>query len=622
MPMNHGCDDDRAEGPWNPGIRSTLTRELLARSTIFRPENVRTDLTRAMDLRDVTGLPLEDLVIFRPERLALHELLVRVAADYEVPDPEDASVSSLGTNLRRMTGTLVERVIDPHRAALDTLYGQLRAELATFIGSELSAAFDRPSAKPSLEPGRASRGLRAWLRRPARVQEPPALESDRDHDERIVRAWTERGQSGGAALEVAALRSLARVTSAVRLQHGRIPGERFFLAALATDLACNEHGAEAIGRFLAPRIHEAARREGFRALPAQARPVAMVTKGASASGKSTMRPLQRKLAAKMGLPWNDFALISPDTWRRALLDFESLGSLYKYAGMLTSQEVTIVDRKLDVHLVRKGEERQGSHLLIDRFRFDSFALDSEESRHLPSRYGSLLCYFFMITPPQATVERAWQRGLEVGRYKAVDDLLAHNVEAYTGMQHILFGRALDPKISIHYEFLDNDVPRDEVPFTAAFGWSGEMNILDVRRMLDLERYRRINIKAKCPEEVFPDRIAMAVENNAGFLSRCIRMFPRVNFADRDTGHIYARFEAGQLQRADPEVLARASADVEVRAALYAVAPELSKGVQCLKPTPEFLQPDRFHTIGRWGGNCHAAASRPGFSGRCFGSAES
>ena len=51
MLRNHGDCDDRAEGPWNPGIRSTLTRELLARSTIFRPENVRNDLTRAMELR-------------------------------------------------------------------------------------------------------------------------------------------------------------------------------------------------------------------------------------------------------------------------------------------------------------------------------------------------------------------------------------------------------------------------------------------------------------------------------------------------------------------------------------------------------------------------------------------
>src|SRR3954452_7024219 len=68
--------------------------------------------------------------------------------------------------------------------------------------------------------------------------------------------------------------------------------------------------------------------------------------------------------------------------------------------MVTSQEVTIIDRKLDVHLVRKGNQRQTTHLLIDRFRFDSFALDSDESKHLPSRYGNLLCYSLMVTPPE------------------------------------------------------------------------------------------------------------------------------------------------------------------------------------------------------------------------------
>ena len=124
MSKNHGCRDDRAEGPWNPGIRSELTRELLALSTVFRPENVFGDLPRAMELRDVTGLPLEDLAIFRPERLALHELLIRVTADYEIPDPEDASVGSLGMNLRRMTQTLVSQVMDPHRSELDGLYRQ------------------------------------------------------------------------------------------------------------------------------------------------------------------------------------------------------------------------------------------------------------------------------------------------------------------------------------------------------------------------------------------------------------------------------------------------------------------------------------------------------------------
>jgi hypothetical protein len=614
MIRNHEHSDDRAEGPWHPGIRSEFTRKLLALSTIFRPENVFGDLTRALELRDVTGFPLEDLATFRPERHALHELLVRVTADYEIPDPEDASVGSLGMNLRRMTQSLLSQVVDPYRSELNDLYGQTRGDLETFIRSELSASFSRSSTNPSMEPGRASRHRWTWFRGIAKDPDSPALESEWDRDERIIREWSVRAHSSDVALNTAALRSLVRVASAIRLKHGRILGERIFLASIATDLACNDHGAAVIGQFLEPKINDAAQQEGFRQLPAQARPVTMLTKGASASGKSTMRPLQRKLASKMGIQWNDFALISPDTWRRALLDYNSLGALYKYAGMFTSQEVTIIDRKLDAHLVRKGNKRQTSHLMIDRFRFDSFALDSDESKHLPSRFGNLLCYSLMVTPPEETVERAWRRGLELGRYKAVDDLLAHNVEAYTGMQNILFGRALDPSVSVHYEFLDNSVPRGEAPLTAAFGWSGEMNILNVKCMLNLERYRKINVNAKRPQEVYPDQTAMAAENNVGFLIRCVRKFPQVNFADRDTGRIYARFEAGQLKWTDPDAIAGTSGDVEVQAALHAVAPDMLSGAPRRKTAPEFLQPDRFHTIGRWGENCHAPASRLGATG--------
>ena len=52
----------------------------------------------------------------------------------------------------------------------------------------------------------------------------------------------------------------------------------------------------------------------------------MNTKGPSASGKSTLRPLQKKLAGDIGVSWSDFALISPDIWRKQLLDYGTLGS--------------------------------------------------------------------------------------------------------------------------------------------------------------------------------------------------------------------------------------------------------------------------------------------------------
>ena len=80
----------------------------------------------------------------------------------------------------------------------------------------------------------------------------------------------------------------------------------------------------------------------------------MNTKGASAAGKSTMRPEQKMLADRIGVAWSDFALISPDIWRKQLLDYASLGAAYKYGGACTSEELSIIDQKLDRYMARKA----------------------------------------------------------------------------------------------------------------------------------------------------------------------------------------------------------------------------------------------------------------------------
>src|SRR5262249_32663428 len=171
----------------------------------------------------------------------------------------------------------------------------------------------------------------------------------------------------------------------------------------------------------------------------QEHPMVMNTKGASASGKSTLRPLQKKLAGDIGVRWSEFALISPDIWRKQLLDYATLGADYKYGGAFTGDEVQIIDEKLDRYMASKAQRGDMSHLLIDRFRFDSFAPDAREagSTLLP-RFAHTFYLFFMIPPPASLVERAWNRGLEFGRYKAVDDTLAHSVEAYSGIPELFF----------------------------------------------------------------------------------------------------------------------------------------------------------------------------------------
>ena len=372
-------------------------------------------------------------------------------------------------------------------------------------------------------------------------------------------------------------------------------------------MACNDFGTEWVRARLDPVIRDAVAKEGYRLLPDQERTVVMSTKGASASGKSTMRPLRRRLAAEMGIRWSDFALISPDIWRRALLDFDSLESHFRYAGTFTGQELAIVDHKLDGYMARKGERGVMSHLLIDRFRFDSFAPESDENRRLLARLGrpSLIHYLFMITPPHQTVERAWRRGLETGRFKAVDDLLAHNVEAYAGMRDFFFARALHPTLAVHYEFLDNDVPQGSVPLTAAFGWNGDLNILDVTCMLNLDRYRKINVNAAGPTEVYPEPATMTAERNLDFLLECARRMPSVNFVEPDTARIYLRIERGRLAWADPDGAVFVSKDSDTGVAVRAVAPDAFRSNAPRPPVPcQYLQPERFHTLGRW------AAKRP------------
>ncbi len=545
-----------AYGPWNPGVESALPRRLLPLVTLYRAENATGGPAEAFELADLTGLPAEELVAFRPRRLVLHELLVRVTADLSVPD--GARVEDLGINFRAMTSTLLARYIEPHMAQLERAYAQLERAIAALAGAEFSAAF----AARSID------GLEA------------------------------RATAETSPVPRAALRAVARVAGAVCARHGRLWGEPALLAKVAARLACNEHGSVALGQLIEPVVATAVRAEGYALLPAQRQPVVMNTKGASASGKSSMRPLQKALAGEIGAAWSDFALISPDIWRKQLLDYGALGETYKYAGSFTGQELRMVDHKLDRYMAAKAERGGMSHLLIDRFRFDSFAPESDEAgSNLLTRFGYFLYLFFMITPPHATVERSWQRGLDVGRYKAVDDLLAHNVEAYTGMPELFFTWALRSDKWVHYEFLDNGVPAGERPRTVAFGLNGELNVLDAKGMLDIERYAKINVGASCAAEVYPGGEGATPGRNTGFLVQCARRLRALNFAERDTGRIYARIEAGALAWTDPPALERALVDPEARAGVLAVAPgALGAGAH---RSGQLLPGGRAHTLGRW-----------------------
>ena len=108
----------------NPGLQSQLPREYLPLSTIFRAENVTTTVAKAHELSDFCGLPIEELVAFRVERLIVHELLIHVTSGIAVPDGSD--YEDLGRNFREIAATILNQFIVPHREKLARVFEQLK----------------------------------------------------------------------------------------------------------------------------------------------------------------------------------------------------------------------------------------------------------------------------------------------------------------------------------------------------------------------------------------------------------------------------------------------------------------------------------------------------------------
>ena len=586
-------------GAWNPGIRSQVPRELRPLATIFRPENVFTSFAAVTEMQGLTGFSPSELVAFRPQRLALHELLIRVTADFAVPD--GSRIGDLGINFREMAGILLARYVGPEMDAITAAYDRTRRELLTAIDAAFGEVVpDR--APPDARPSRSS--VSRLFARVARGRNPSTVPADRGWGPRHIADCERLADLAESAQQRVVYRMLARVMSALFATQGHAWGTRELIVSLAADMACNECGGEAIGRTMAPLLLRAAEGEGFRLLPRQVRPVVINTKGPSASGKSTLRPLQKILAGDIGVQWEDFALISPDIWRKQLLDYAALGDAYKYAGAFTAEELQIIDQKLDRYMARKHRRGDMTHLLIDRFRFDSFAPDSDEAgSNLLTRFGQTAYLFFMITPPELLVERAWKRGLEFGRYKAVDDTLAHAVEAYTGIPEVFFTWISRSDKLVRFEFLDNTVRLGERPRIVAFGDNDTFSILDVKGALDIERYGRVNVDAHAAEFLYTDRKLLAPEHNTRFLQRCIASFRQVNFADQATGRVYLRIEAGTPVWADGPLLQSAMADPDTLCGLMAVAPGALRGEVAHADVSHYVFDEGGRpapTLGQWG----------------------
>jgi hypothetical protein len=169
------------------------------------------------------------------------------------------------------------------------------------------------------------------------------------------------------------------------------------------------------------------------------------------------------------------------------------------------------------------------------------------------------------------------------------------------MPDLFFTWALRQDKRVHYEFLDNSVPFGERPRTVAFGWNGEMTILDIPCLLDVDRYRRIDIEATAPNAVYPSKEAMQPERNTGFLRQCMKLIHAINMVAPGTRKVMARIEKGQLVWIDDHAVEQAAAsDPEIAAGLAVLAPMDARQQADRSKEIEPVDLANAHTLGCYG----------------------
>jgi hypothetical protein len=91
-----------------------------------------------------------------------------------------------------------------------------------------------------------------------------------------------------------------------------------------------------------------------------------------------------------------------------------------------------------------------------------------------------------------------------------------------------------------------------------------------------------------------------------FLKRCARWIPVINFADYETGQVYARLQRGKWAWRDDQRFDEALDDPDARAGLLAVAPNVYDSTAGTEQKRADLATEKAHTLGAWGEAARAA----------------
>ena len=101
-----------------------------------------------------------------------------------------------------------------------------------------------------------------------------------------------------------------------------------------------------------------------------------------------------------------------------------------------------------------------------------------------------------------------------------------------------------------------------------------MQIYQLRSLIDIERFQRINVLATRPEDVAAPADQLQVANNLGFFKQCIKRFALIEFIHRQVDRSFLAIRSGSFEVYDADLLKLNLADDSLREMLVQLAPDL------------------------------------------------
>jgi len=349
---------DEQFSAWNPGIESEIPPDYRELETIYNPANVFTRLDEINQLAQETGLNPEELISFRPHRLVLHELIVRITADIVVREGD--AEEDLGINFRNIANQIFSQYIIPGLMQIEHGFDTMRTRIEDMTAAELESMLT-PAAVP-VKP-KAFRWTSLLRKKPQPPKTPVLSRQEREFE--LINNFKQRGLSAEDELSAAVYRSLYRILGTITTTRGFIGNDPDYLREICVRHACNYLGSREIGRKVGTLMDRAIEAENYARIADAEKSILFSLKGPSAAGKSSLRPRLREMMLLLGIEEDSYGTISPDIWRRLLIDYDVLGDSFKYAGRFTSHEVNIIDTKLDHYIRAKADHRKSiPHLMV------------------------------------------------------------------------------------------------------------------------------------------------------------------------------------------------------------------------------------------------------------------